>query len=120
MNTHTADIQTILDEDGEPAFVVIPYHRYRELVEPRTALPHEVVGMVINKGYSLIKAWRTYLRLTQKDIARALGISQSAVSQIESVDGSPRGSTLQKLANVFNVDPELLADSAEPRQPLSR
>lgn len=77
MNTHTADIQTILDEDGEPAFVVIPYHRYRELVEPRTALPHEVVGMVINKGYSLIKAWRTYLRLTQKDIARASGFHRA-------------------------------------------
>lgn len=110
MNVHTANVQTILNDDGKPAFVVIPYDEYRQMVEPRSTIPHEVVGMVINKGYSLPRAWRIYSRLTQKDVAMALGVSQSAISQIEKTGTRPKKSTLGKLSDIFNIDTELLLD----------
>ncbi|MCH8068158.1 MAG: helix-turn-helix transcriptional regulator [Candidatus Marinimicrobia bacterium] len=66
--------------------------------------------MVISKGYSLLKAWRVFMRLTQKDVAKALGISQSAVSQIEKTGVIPRKYTLEKLASVLNVDAKLIID----------
>ena len=110
MNVPTANIQTILNDKGKPAFVVIPYDQYRQLVEPRSAIPHEVVGMVINKGYSLIKAWRVYLKFSQKEIAMALDISQSAISQIEKSGKTPKVHTINKLAEIYNVNPELLMD----------
>lgn len=110
MNVPTANIQTILNDKGKPAFIVIPYDQYRQLVEPRSAIPHEVVGLVINKGYSLTKAWRVYLKFSQKEIAMALGISQSAISQIEKSGKITKIQTLNKLAAIFNINPELLVD----------
>lgn len=50
------------------------------------------------------------MRLTQKDVAKALGISQSAVSQIEKTGVIPRKYTLEKLASVLNVDAKLIID----------
>lgn len=110
MNVHTTNIQPIFNDDGKPVFVVIPYNKYRQMVEPRSTIPHEVVGMVINKGCSLPRAWRIYLRLTQKDVAEALAVSQSAISQIEKTGTVPKKQTLEKLANIFNIDTELLID----------
>ena len=80
------------------------------MVEPRSTIPHEVVGMVINKGYSLPKTWRIHLRLTQKDVANALAVSQSAILQIEKTGTVPKKQTLEKMANIFNIDVALLID----------
>ena len=110
MNVHTTNIQTILNDEGKPAFVVIPYNKYRQMVEPRSTIPHEIVGMIINKGYSLPKAWRIYLRFTQKEVADTLRISQSAISQIEKTGTVLKKQTLEKLANIFNINTELLID----------
>jgi hypothetical protein len=68
MNEPT-DIQTIM-QDGKPAFVVIRFDEYVRLFPkaPRIpqgdAIPHEVVGLTVKKGYTLVRAWREYLRLT--------------------------------------------------------
>lgn len=42
------------------------------------ALPNAVVDKVINKDMTPIRAWREHLGLTQTEVARRLGISQSA------------------------------------------
>jgi predicted transcriptional regulator len=42
------------------------------------AIPHEVVGLTVKKGYTLVRAWREYLRLTQAEVAERMGISQAA------------------------------------------
>ncbi len=82
MNEPT-NIQTIM-QDGKPAFVVIPFDEYMRLF-PKTprvpegdAIPHEVVGLTIKKGYTLVRAWREYLGLTQKEVAKRMGITQAA------------------------------------------
>jgi hypothetical protein len=79
MSTHT-NIQTIM-QNGKPAFVVIPFAEYVRLFPeaPRIpegdAIPHEVVGLTIKKGYTLVHAWREYLRLTQTEVAERMGIT---------------------------------------------
>ena len=87
MNVHT-DAQIIMQE-GRPAFVVIPYNDYIKLRRPFVpddgeSVPNDVVWLTIDKGYTLVRAWREYLGLTQKAVAEKMGITQAALSQMES------------------------------------
>ena len=112
MSAHT-NIQ-IISQNGHPAFVVIPYNEYIK-VFPDTVwvpegglLPHEVVGLTIKKGYTLVRAWREYLGLTQKEIAGKMGITQAALSQMESGEKKLRRETLKKLASALGIEVEQL------------
>lgn len=58
----------IIRQNGHPVFVVIPYEDYLKAFpdqQPRIPdngnIPHEVVGLCIKKGFTLIRAWREYL-----------------------------------------------------------
>jgi DNA-binding Xre family transcriptional regulator len=97
--------------NGEaPAFAVIPYEKYLELTgEDRVLIPHEVVGISIKEDCNLLKAWRIYKKLTQREVAEKAGISQSALSQMEKSD-NPRTATLEKLAAALDIHPEQLID----------
>ena len=113
MNEPT-NIQTIM-QDGKPAFVVIPIDEYVRLFPkvPRVpegdAIPHEVVGLTIKKGYTLIRAWREYLGLTQKEVAERMTITQAALSQMEAGKKRLRKVTLEKLAAALGLDVEQLS-----------
>ena len=74
------------------------------------AIPHEVVGLVIKKEMNLVKAWRTYLGLTQREIAKRAGISQAALSQMEKSTNTLRTPTLEKLAEAMGIGVEQLQD----------
>ncbi|RLB16036.1 MAG: transcriptional regulator [Deltaproteobacteria bacterium] len=109
MNTPT-DIQ-IIKQDGKPAFVVIPYHEYLKMLpEDEITVPHEVVELVIRRNMNLVKAWRTYLGLTQAEVAKRAGISQAALSQMERRENSLRTATLEKLAKAMGLHAEQLRD----------
>ena len=105
------DVQ-IIKKDGKPAFAVIPYEEYLNLLPTHedTAVPHEVVGLVIKKGMNLVKAWRTHLGLTQKEIAKGAGISQAALSQMEKSTNELRTARLEKLAGAMGISVEQLRD----------
>jgi transcriptional regulator with XRE-family HTH domain len=62
-----------------------------------------VVERHILDGVSLIRAWREYKGLRQRDVAERLGISQSAYSQMENSDSEPRVATLQRVAAALGV-----------------
>ena len=107
MNTPT-DVQTIL-QNGKPAFVVIPYADYLQLVPDAAKripagddVPHEVMQYVLKENFSLPRAWREYLGLTQSEVAERMSITQSALAQIETAQ-RPRKATLQKLATALGV-----------------
>jgi hypothetical protein len=57
----------IINQDGSPAFVVIPYDEYVRTFRktPRIPesgnIPNVVVWLSVDKGYSLARAWREYL-----------------------------------------------------------
>ena len=64
-------------------------------------IPHEVVGVTIKIGYTLVRAWREYLGLTQKEVAEKMGITQAALSQMESGEKKLRKVSLEKLATAL-------------------
>ncbi|EGT5762077.1 helix-turn-helix transcriptional regulator [Cronobacter sakazakii] len=118
--------QVIHDKEGKPEYVVIPYELYLSLLtqlednetllplpfemsdENDVTVPHEVVGISVEQNVSLQAAWRIWRGLSQQDVAEKLGISQSAVSQLESPDSRPQKRTREKLAALYDCQPEQL------------
>jgi DNA-binding XRE family transcriptional regulator len=102
-------------QGGKPAFIVIPYGEYLRMVKKgpripaRDAVPHEVVSIMIDNDWSLLRAWREYLGLTQKEVADRAGITQAALSQMESGEQKMRKITREKLAAAIGLTPEQLA-----------
>jgi DNA-binding XRE family transcriptional regulator len=95
--------QTILGNDGQPAFVVVPYAEFvKRFEESGDLVPDAVVKLAFDDGMSPAKAWRTHLELTQGDVAARMGISQSAYAQLES---SPklRKSSRERIAAALGI-----------------
>ena len=70
MTAHTEP--QIIMNDGKPAFAVIPWEEYQELLgqydnDSETWIPHEVVKATMLEGVSLVRAWRG---IFQSDSAR--------------------------------------------------
>lgn len=108
MNAHT-NIQILKDAKGKPAFAVIPYSEYLNLSKQRApTIPNAVVNKVINKDMTPIRAWREHLGLTQAEVARRLGISQSAYAQQEAKE-PVRKATREKIAEALGIAAEQLA-----------
>jgi predicted transcriptional regulator len=91
---------------------VIPYQDYLKLIpqDKGDYIPNEVVGLMVKKRYNTVKAWRVYLGLTQKEIAKKAGITQAALSQMEKADNELRTATLEKLAGAMGLNVEQLQD----------
>ncbi|HGY1012547.1 TPA: type II toxin-antitoxin system prevent-host-death family antitoxin [Aeromonas salmonicida subsp. smithia] len=105
MKTHTS-VQ-IINQAGKPAFVVIPYEHYLELMAQHEKgddnTPDEVLGLHVEQGLSLLAAWRIHKKLSQQELAARIGISQSAVAQMEKPSSKPRTATLHKVANALGI-----------------
>lgn len=102
--------QILRDAAGRPAFAVIPYDEYQELVGKASEepyIPHAVVKRVIEEGMTPIRAWREHLELTQAEVAARLGITQSAYAQQEAAE-KPRKATLKKIADALGISPKVL------------
>jgi len=100
-----------IEQSGKPVFAVIPYEEYLKLLPPEdVTIPHEVVGLVVKKGMNLVKAWRTYLRMTQAQVAKKAGISQAALSQMEKNENELRTATLEKLATALGLSIDQIKD----------
>jgi len=112
MNTPT-NIQ-IITQEGRPAFVVIPFEEYMltRRGDPRIPengfIPNEVVKLNVIEGLNLVRAWREYLGLTQAEVAERMGITQAALSQMESGRKRLRKTTIDRLAIALGVNPEQL------------
>jgi DNA-binding XRE family transcriptional regulator len=110
------DVQ-IIKKNGHPVFAVIPYDEYLRAFpdqQPRIPgkgnIPHEVVGLSIKKGFTLIRAWREYLGLTQNEVAGRMGVTQEALSQLETGGKKPRKATLEKLAAALGLKVEQIRE----------
>ena len=69
------------------------------------SVPHEVVELMIDHDYTIIRAWREYLGLTQKEVADKIGITQAAYSQMESARRLKK-ITKTRIANALGINPE--------------
>jgi DNA-binding XRE family transcriptional regulator len=85
---------------------VIPYDDYLamlpESIEP-DSVPRDVAEKAILEDMPLIKAWRLYLGMTQKEVAKKADITQAALSQMERAENTNRTATLEKLALALGV-----------------
>jgi transcriptional regulator with XRE-family HTH domain len=71
-------------------------------------IPNAVVNKVINKDMTPIRAWREHLDLAQTEVARRLGISQSAYAPQEAKE-PVRKAAREKIAKALGIAPEQLA-----------
>ncbi|QLA20477.1 helix-turn-helix domain-containing protein [Desulfolutivibrio sulfoxidireducens] len=104
----------IIEHEGQPLFVVLPYAQYlaltREAVDDDVAIPWEVSKLARREKKSLMRAWREYLGLTQEAVAARAGISRGAYAQMEAKGAKPRRVTLLKIATALGVRPEQLTE----------
>ncbi|MDU4093026.1 MAG: helix-turn-helix transcriptional regulator [Pantoea sp.] len=120
-----ANIQFITDSRGQRISAVVPIELFEkltrnsdiaELYEPvqnetgtsdNVRYPNEVINILSEKGCTMQAAWRVYRGLTQKQVAEALGIKQSTVSEFEKSE-RPRKDNLERLATLYKCSPEQL------------
>ena len=69
---------------------------------------HEVVEIHAIEGKSLVRAWREYKKLSQREIAGRMKMSQAAYSQMEKPEARLKKATLEKIARALKVDIEQL------------
>ena len=106
----------IIIQNGKPAFAVIPWNEYQEMIrnqvesdESDVWFPNEVVKANV-RGESLIKAWREYFKLTQAELAAKARMKQSALARLENSNAHPRKTTLTKLAKAMEIEVDQLID----------
>ncbi len=91
---------TIIERDGKPEYAVIEYSEYERLMavaedaadvaalealdadESEEYLPDEMVGRLV-AGENPIRVWREHRGMTGRDLADAVDVRQSYISQIE-------------------------------------
>jgi DNA-binding XRE family transcriptional regulator len=113
----------IIEKNGRPEWVVIPYEEYQRLVaeaemlrdirdydEVKLAIatgqeeliPSEVTYALLD-GANPIRVWREYRGLTQQQVASAAGISKPYLSQLESSQRKGTTEVLVAVAKALNV-----------------
>lgn len=120
-----ANIQFITDSRGQKISAVVPIELFErltrdsdisELYEPvqnetgtsdDVRYPNEVINILSEKACTMQAAWRIYRGLTQKQVAEALGIKQSTVSEFEKSE-RPRKDNIERLATLYRCSPEQL------------
>lgn len=108
MNAHT-DVVVLKDEAGNPAFVVVPYKKWLHQTQQTPGyVPDEVVGKMVMEEKTALRAWREYFDLTQAELAEKAGISQAALSQMESGGHKIQKRTREKLAQALGIASEQL------------
>ena len=113
MNEHIS--HQIIKKDGKPIFVLVPWEEYAEYMTPqqrkdekKVYFPHEVVELHAIEEKSLVRAWREYKKLSQKQVAQRMNITQGAYSQMERPNAKLRKPTLKKIAKALEVEIEQL------------
>ena len=99
----------VLSAGGTTTHVLVPIDEYLSMFvrpdEPPAGyvfVPREVSYLVMD-GESPLRAWRRHKKLTQEEIARRMGISRPAYTQMEQSE-NPHFPTLEKAAAALQVD----------------
>ncbi len=104
----------VIEKDGVPLYVLVPYDEYvatnNRIKKNSTKiyLPQAVVEKAAVEGKSLVRAWREYKHLSQKDVANRLSITQAAYCQLEKSEGNMRARTVAKIAAALDVTEQQL------------
>jgi DNA-binding XRE family transcriptional regulator len=111
MNELTEGVQILRDAAGQPAFAVLPYAIYQALIagsgRADPLIPAAVVNLALDHAVSAARAWREYLGLTQVDVARRAGMTQSAYAQLEAKKVIRKSSRVKIAAALGIVEAQL-------------
>lgn len=112
----------IIEHDGKPAYVLVPYEDYQGslktdeqlLDEARThdtgtRYPHDVTWRLVN-GDNPIKVIREWKGLSQADLADKAGVSVNFISMLETGRRPLTAKTALALAHAMAVDADVLLD----------
>ena len=124
-----SETQIIRDDEGRPAFAVVPWSRYCKLVGDAGAedavegawaegiaavyrpggetFPDEVAARLV-AGEHPVKVLREHRHLTQQQLAAEVGIRALYLSQIETGRRQGSRALMRRLAEALAVDPVLL------------
>lgn len=113
--------QVIFDAAGQPVFVVIPWDEFQRMTdkvpeaslsdlelydlaldESEESFPAEVVDRLLS-GQNPVKVYRKHRNLTQAELATAIGINVSHLSQIETGKREASTKTIVALAQALDV-----------------
>jgi DNA-binding XRE family transcriptional regulator len=95
------------DEDIESAYRLCAAKRYLKIIiqpDKKVYFPHEVVEKSVVEEKGLVRAWREYKGMSQSEMAKRLGITQAAYSQMEKPKARLRKTTLARIAAALGVD----------------
>jgi DNA-binding XRE family transcriptional regulator len=117
------DKPLILEHEGKPAYVVVRYEVWQDLLEQaedaeaaraydraKAQRDQETVPIAVADamlaGEHPMRVWREYRRMTQDQLAQAAGVRRAYIAQLES--GRRRGSTkvVADIARALGVDIE--------------
>jgi len=105
------------EANGKPAFIMLPYDEYLKLTEGEKpagripadgTTPHEVMRLCVKNSWSMIRAWREHLALTQAEMARRLEIRQPSYAAMEAPDAKPKKTTRERIAAAMGLSLEQL------------
>jgi DNA-binding XRE family transcriptional regulator len=108
----------VIEQNGKPAFAVIDWHHYQDLLmragdkpnDEENHTPHEVIANIFMKDCTSIKAWRLYLKMTQQQLADSLGVSQARVAKIEKTVYKKITKPLENIASAMGISANQLLD----------
>ena len=130
----------IIERDGQPEYAVVPIETYRRLLAlaedmediraydramaeidrgEDEVLPTEVAERLLSGETHPLRIWREYRGLTQQQLAQAVGVGKSYISQIEAGKKQAAVGVLRTLSRTLAVDMEdLVTETETPGHPL--
>ncbi|CDM22934.1 hypothetical protein BN940_02291 [Castellaniella defragrans 65Phen] len=96
---------------------MLPYDEYIKLtggqkpagrIPADRTTPHEVMRLSVKNDWSVIRAWREHLGLTQTEMARRLEIRQPSYAAMEAPDAKPKKAIRERIAAAMGVTLEQL------------
>ena len=65
-------------------------------------VPHTVVSLMVERGWTIVRAWREHLGMTQEEVAQRLKVTQPAYSQQEA-STRIRKATRERIARALGI-----------------
>ena len=121
------DTIQFIEQDGKPAFAVVPIGLWRMLAErledaddvaaydrekaaeDGARIPLAVVQATLLDDVHPVRAWREHRGMTQAALATAVGVSRAFICQIEAGERIGSVDTLAAIARTLGVSLDLLA-----------
>jgi DNA-binding XRE family transcriptional regulator len=110
----------VISQNGQPAFVVLPYQEYKELLDQFDELT-DIEAIELSKndnaerfplslvekiaaGASAIKSFREYRNTSQTALAKSVSVSKQYISQLEAGERNGTAQVLKKIAQQLSVE----------------